>query len=109
MNIQVPLLILETIQSDGRNPWRMMKLRTLKFGGTGLLKICGRTFKGILRQGKEVGVDIMMMMTMNISVKMDWKLICLLNLFEKIEILFKKIAKIQIEYYCAKVLSNSSI
>ena len=51
----------------------------------------------------------MMMMMMNISVKMDWKLICLFNLFDKIKILSKKIAKIQIEYYRAKVLSNSLI
>ena len=35
------------------------------------------------REGSRSGQ--MMMMMMNISVKMDWKLICLFNLFEKIK------------------------
>ena len=51
------------------------------------------TFKGILRQGKEAGVEITMMMMMNISLKMDKKLICLFNLFKKIIIFFQKICE----------------
>ena len=43
------------IQSDGHNPQRMMKLKTLKFGGTGLLKICGRTFKRNLEARERSG------------------------------------------------------